>query len=412
MASKRETPQEGAPSDPPPNREDLNKKIAKLRSKIEGFNAKLQELDKKDTKDPESDKLSDERRGLQARIKEMRDDIDAVQSEKTLLRNRISEIDAARRERQDMMKTQREGEGRAPFESLEEIEAEIRRLQFKQETGTGGLKQEAKLRKEVKDLNVFKSTFTSRQFSKDELTKMNDERNGIIEQLQAIQEKIEGLRKDREGISEKLSAVSDRQNVGKGAQQTVRQERQGIRDQTSKCYDEIRKLRTDFDADYTAWRQKKDEERQKEQARRQLEQKERAEIEAKKRQQREEEYREREELRKAKDLERTRKAEEFAKFKKMNPHEDEITQCDILIQYLTQPAPKIIAAPKPKSTTSFDAAKFAQPGMVAFKKKPESEEKLSFGAKKAPAPKPKEPKAPKPASDPVVKPKVVRYIYC
>ena len=72
------------------------------------------------------------------------------------------------------------------------------------------------------------------------------------------------------------------------------------------------------------WRKKRDEEREKERQRREAERKARDAKRA-----------ELAEQRRLKDEERAKAQREFAQLKRLNPHEDEIASCEVLIAYLS-----------------------------------------------------------------------------
>jgi hypothetical protein len=89
----------------------------------------------------------------------------------------------------------------------------------------------------------------------------------------------------------------------------------------------------------------------------------------------------------AKEEERVRAQKEYNRLKRLNPYDDEIVTCGILIQYLSNDSGH---KEKPRPVVQhFNAAAFAKPGMQQFKRSAAEEDAWLMGSKKKKAPKQK-----------------------
>eukprot|EP00994_Dinema_validum_P004900 NODE_297_length_1951_cov_106.018402_g208_i0.p1 GENE.NODE_297_length_1951_cov_106.018402_g208_i0~~NODE_297_length_1951_cov_106.018402_g208_i0.p1 ORF type:complete len:546 (+),score=202.08 NODE_297_length_1951_cov_106.018402_g208_i0:64-1638(+) len=365
-------------NDPPPSRDDLHIKRNEIKIKIDALQKQLDDMNKGEKRDPEQDQIRNDRQQLQGQVAEKRIEIDKRKTDQNKLRDKIRVIDNHKKELREKTKDMK-----CDFSSVEAVDEEIRKLEYQMESrGFSSLQKEKNMISRIKSLENSKKSLKERDSVVGTVTDMDESRREYLDQVQALQSEIEEFRRQRDELHTQLQEVSQRQNAGKEAQQSTRQAKQAVRDQITELFGEIKTIKEQFDADMIAWRARKEAERVKEREKRAAEQKLRQERAAA-----------RAEEKRLKDEARMMEAKELSRIKKLNPHEEEIASCDMLIHYLTNDQHH---REKQRQAAQFDPTKneltAVQKGLVPFKRNEAEEDAWLFGKKKKPAPKPK-PKA-------------------
>jgi len=273
------------------------------------------------------------------------------------------------------------------FTTVPDIQAEISRLQRKQETVSMSLADEKKLIKEIEMLQASKRTAEELRSKQGDLDGIKSDRKSISADLTAKDKEIDSIQKEIDAQFKVVKELTDKQSTQRGAVDELIKRREELKKELDEKFTEKNELRSAFREDTNEWYQNQ-----------------RA-VKAQRQLQYEEEKKKREEE-KAEWLKKKEEAE-LAK----TPYEEEMALCDYLADYLTkayltdeaEEAEKKAKAAEEKAKADIVAVKddpFA--GFKAMSKKDDQDEvyfgkgKKGKGGKKAGKPKPK--KASKPVT--------------
>jgi len=361
-----------------PSKESLEAEIAAIEADIEAIRAERKALQSKidsaigGNKQQKNSPLGRERDALN----KLKNRKGLMVEQKRHIRTRLENIKADSDRLNDQTKHARSG---MKFTTVAEIDKEISRLRYKQETSSMSLSDEKKLIREIENLQASKRTAEELQSKKSSLESIKEDRKTVQAELNAKSAEIDAIQKEIDAQALVVKEMTDKQSSQRGAVDDLIKQREDLKTKMDEKFKEKNELKTQFHEKTNDWYNNQ-----------------RA-IKAQKQIEYEKEKKRREEE-KAVWLKKLEE-EELAK----TPYEEEMALCDYLANYLTNTY--LVDAQAEKSKAAEEKAKsdvvavkddpFA--GFKAVSKK--SDDEIYFGkAKGAKASKPKPKKASKPVA--------------
>ena len=298
--------------------------------------------------------------------------------QKRHIRTRLENIKADSDRLNDQTKNARSG---MKFTTVAEIEKEISRLRFKQETSSMSLADEKRLIREIENLQASKRTAEELQSKKSSLESIKEDRKTVQAELNAKSSEIDAIQKEIDAQAKVVQDMLDKQSSQRGAVDDLIKQREDLKAKMDEKFKEKSELKTQFHETTNDWYNNQ-----------------RA-IKAQKQMEYEKEKKRREEE-KAVWLKKLEE-EELAK----TPYEEEMALCDYLANFLTmtylvdaqQDAEKAKAAEERAKSDVVAVKDDPFAGFKAVSKK--SDDEIYFGkAKGGKTSKPKPKKASKPVA--------------
>lgn len=363
-----------------PSKESHEAEIATIDAEIESIRADRKALQNKidavigGNKQQKNSPLGRERDALN----KLKNRKGLMVEQKRHIRTRLENIKADSDRLNDQTKNTRSG---MKFTTVVDIEKEISRLRFKQETSSMSLADEKRLIREIETLQASKRTAEELQSKKSSLESIKEDRKTVQAELNAKSNEIDAIQKEIDAQSKVVQDVLDKQSSKRDTVDDLIKQREDLKAKMDEMFKEKSELRIQFHEKTNDWYNNQ-----------------RA-IKAQKQMEYETEKKRREEQ-KAEWLKKVEE-EELAK----TPYEEEMALCDYLANFLTktyladaqQDTEKVKAAEE-RSKSDVVAVKddpFA--GFKAVNKK--SDDVIYFGkAKGAKSSKPKPKKASKPVA--------------
>eukprot|EP01065_Artemidia_motanka_P017576 TRINITY_DN2101_c0_g2_i2.p1 TRINITY_DN2101_c0_g2~~TRINITY_DN2101_c0_g2_i2.p1 ORF type:complete len:543 (+),score=320.09 TRINITY_DN2101_c0_g2_i2:90-1631(+) len=357
------------PADAPkePDRVKMKDSIEKLRADATRARDRLTSIKEKLSarqEDPERTAMQEEKKALIQQRKALEDRIMEKVSERNVVQTKLREArNATRDAEREVRELNRE---LRDYKSVEEVDAAIKRLEFRLETGGAAtLKGEKRIMQEIKALQSQRAKFAVLDDKLGQIQARSRDVGGDQKELQRV---IDEMREEsiclREKIDETSQRISGRSDQGQ--MQALRAERDELNKKVSGYYAEMDKIRATFDEQKKKFEEFKAEHKKLEDAAWEKKRQEQAAERAKK-----------EEERRLKEL-------EIAAVKRLNPHEDEIAMCESLIAYLNA---KVRSSAdderRAMAVKQFDASAAAgAKGMAVLSKGKSEDDALNFGMKK------------------------------
>lgn len=361
-----------------PSKESHEAEIAAIEADIEAIRAERKALQSKidsaigGNKQQKNSPLGRERDALN----KLKNRKGLMVEQKRHIRTRLENIKADSDRLNDQTKHARSG---MKFTTVAEIDKEISRLRYKQETSSMSLSDEKKLIREIENLQASKRTAEELQSKKSSLESIKEDRKTVQAELNAKSAEIDAIQKEIDAQALVVKEMTDKQSSQRGAVDDLIKQREDLKTKMDEKFKEKNELKTQFHEKTNDWYNNQ-----------------RA-IKAQKQIEYEKEKKRREEEKSVwlKKLEE----EELAK----TPYEEEMALCDYLANYLTTTYLVDAQAEKAKA-----AEEKAKSDVVAVKDDPfagfkavskKSDDEIYFGkAKGAKASKPKSKKASKPVA--------------
>eukprot|EP01060_Flectonema_neradi_P029894 TRINITY_DN423_c2_g1_i1.p1 TRINITY_DN423_c2_g1~~TRINITY_DN423_c2_g1_i1.p1 ORF type:complete len:501 (+),score=173.33 TRINITY_DN423_c2_g1_i1:51-1553(+) len=338
------------PADAPkmPSYDEMNANIQKVRDTVEKHKKKMEELKAR------NDNLggeSEERKQAREELKKLRDDKAKLLTDLSSLRTKNRKIaeEARNTEREirevtsELRKEQRGGNIELDPKA---IDNKIKELEFKIESGgVGSLKGERRVMQEIKQYTAMKEKSKELLAKSDGMLDAKSRAEKSRGERDSNQKVIDSLTDDLTTVIDAITKVKETLDATSSNDERakIRQEKDDLREEINKCFAEMDKIRATHKEKkeaYNEWKKDYDKE-----------------VEAEIKRQREARA-----LKEKEDAERREKdAIEYEELKKLNPYEDEIKECTVLIDYLKRKADLKHTAPpaskKTENTEEFDAAK-------------------------------------------------------
>lgn len=209
-----------------------------------------------------------------------------------------------------LVKDKKDAKSSVRFNSVEEIEKEIKKLQKLQETTSMSLTEEKKLIKEMDALMGSKDKVKDLKSKDASLDGVKKQRSAINDDIKAKDKEIDAVSKDMDEVGGKIKALAEKETDKRSIMDALFKEREGFKKEISVVLKEKDTMRDDYRDTNNAWWNSQ-----------------RA-VRAQKQLQYEEEQKARQEEKKA-----FQKKQEEEELKKI-PYEEEQGLCDYLADYL------------------------------------------------------------------------------
>ncbi|CAM6109665.1 unnamed protein product [Calypogeia fissa] len=361
-----------------PNKATLDEDVAKVFDEIDGFQGRIAEIKALiDSKQQNKQITSAEVLDARTKLNELTASFRKVMDEKKVIRE---ELDHADKLRERMRADARAVRDKLPYVRMEQIDEEVKKLEYRMSHTSLTLQEEKKLLQQVKDLTKSRDFVKDYNDRLDQITQDEGSRGEILDKIREKDAILNDLRAKQEEQRKVLAQIKE-----KDASHTV--DIPALIEERNEAFEKIKVLREQVKEIKAEFRNKEEEywERERQWKEQQALQR-RREYEK-----READRKEREKIRKQ------REAENY-----IEPYTDEIIMVDQLSSYLQKYAPAVeeaaAAAAAGASSTTPQKAEIVAPkgvGTVLVSKKNKFDEETdswfsgkSKGKKaKAPAPK-------------------------
>jgi uncharacterized coiled-coil DUF342 family protein len=282
-------------------------------AKLNELNAQFEKLKKE--KDKVQEKIeATMTSGKNTEMGKARDAMAALRSKKGKLidekRSIRAELDVLRKLGDKLVSEKKDAKSEVKFNSVEEIDAELKKLQRRQETTSMSLTEEKKLIKEMDLLMKSKDKVKDVKAKDASLDGVKKQRTAINESIKAKDKEIDAVTKEMDEVGAKIKSLSEKETDKRSVLDGLFKERDGFKKEISVVLKEKDTLRDEYREMNNGWWNSQ-----------------RA-VKAQRQMQYEEEKKAREEERAA-----FLKAKEEEELKKI-PYEEEMGLCDYLAEYL------------------------------------------------------------------------------
>jgi len=291
-----------------PSKDKHEAELAVLSEEVEAMKVKRQEIQSKIDEVMDSNRTSavSKERDALARLRSQKG---ALITEKKAIRARL---DATRNQSERLFEGQKAAKQSVKFTNIADIDAEIKKLQRRQETTSMSLSEEKRLIKEMDALQASKKLVAQLKTQEVNLENVKEQRKLIAVEIAAKDKEIDAVQAEIDVQQTKIKSMSEKETDSRSKIQGLLSERDTIRSEINDKLKEKDKARQIFREANNAWYDYQ-----------------RA-IRAQRKMQQEEERRQREEERLA--ILKAREEEELKKI----PYEEEQMLCDYLADYLTK----------------------------------------------------------------------------
>lgn len=313
----------GGPKEP--NFQDFHGQLQKLSAEKSTSFEKLTEIREQldGQRNDEDDSVKQERRRLQDRMKEIREERKKLNGMKE---DKFSERQGLQNERKALQRQIQDfSEELSGFDSLEAIEGAINRVLIHMETGSGSLKSEKKTLMRVNQLEKAKSMVQQLRLLEERNQDAANEDRELGQEYTKIRSDMENLDKQFKSVAGEKDAAQKLEKKSFGDRDALREKRTGIRAEIDEVNVKITELRAKFDEGKVVWNKWREEAQKIWQAERDAQQKE---WEIKKA---------------ARDAQYKADKKAAKALKRLNPYAKEIDACSALIRFLNDKAANHLA---------------------------------------------------------------------
>jgi chromosome segregation ATPase len=314
-----------------PSREDLNCEVSKVYEEINALQARAEEISslvngRHQGRNSLSAQIVDARKRLSELIMQFK----SVLDEKKAIKEELDMADEARGRMRQEARSLRD---KLPFVRVEEIDDEIKKIDYRIAHTSLTSQEEQRLIKQVSNLRksrdfVFEYTAKAEKLSTDESS-----RSALLQKIKEKDQILNGIKKQQEEERKQIESLKEKENTQLSDIPALIEEKNAAFDKIKSLRDHISQLRNDFQLkEQEHWSKEKEWRQQQAMDRKQKFEK------------REAEWKEREEIRRQKQLENY-----------VPPYTDELITCDQLFSYLQKFVPlekEPASAPQQAETVS------------------------------------------------------------
>jgi len=141
------------------------------------------------------------------------------------------------------------------FANIKDIEAEISRLQRKQETSSMSLADEKKLIKDIEALQASRRTAEELRSKQGDLDEIKEDRKSISAELNAKDTEIDAIQKEIDAQAKVVKELSEKQSTKRGVVDDLIKRREEIRKEVDEKYAERKELNARFRVGTNEWYQ-------------------------------------------------------------------------------------------------------------------------------------------------------------
>jgi len=221
---------------------ELNAQFEKLKKDKDAIQAKI-EAAMTHGKNTEMGKARDAMQVLRKKKGEMID-------EKRTIR---AELDVLKQVGDKLVKDKKDAKSSVRFNSVEEIEAEIKKLQKLQETTSMSLTEEKKLIKEMDALMGSKDKVKDLKSKDASLDGVKKQRGSVMDNIKAKDKEIDAVTKEMDEIGAKIKSLSEKETDKRSILDALFKERDGFKKEISVVLKEKDALRDDYREQNNSW---------------------------------------------------------------------------------------------------------------------------------------------------------------
>mmetsp|Transcript_1225 Transcript_1225/g.4061 ORF Transcript_1225/g.4061 Transcript_1225/m.4061 type:complete len:483 (+) Transcript_1225:124-1572(+) len=293
-----------------PDRAAHEASLNKLQAALDRYNARINTI--KDTIDQKRESRKQVSSGsalTRSRMSELSAAIKGRMDERQTIREELLVVDAARERLREESRTIRDG---LPYSRVEDINAEISRLEDSIQHTTMTLNEEKRLMQRIKDLSRSREQVRQYHERLGKITEEEQYRKGIIERIRAKDQEINALKAEQAELRKLLDSARNKEEAEVADVPSLSAERNKCAELLRETRSQIRTMRVEFKAKEDEYYQ-----RERELRAQMNEEKKRRWEEA------QEERKRRAEERKKRDLENA-----------VEPYTEEVVMCEQLAAYL------------------------------------------------------------------------------
>jgi len=243
---------------------DLSKPIPRLEkpdkdahdSKLNELNAEFEKLKKE--KDKVQLKIeSAMSSGKNSEIGKAKDAMQVFRKEKGKLidekRAIRAELDVLKQVGDKLVKDKKDAKSTVRFNSVEEIDAEIKRLQKRQETTSMSLTEEKKLIQEINSLMTSKDKVKDLKSKDVSLDGVKKQRGVVMDNIKAKDKEIDAVTKEMDVVGAKVKGLAEKDSEKRSLLDGLFKERDGFKKEISVVLKEKDTMRDEYRENNNAW---------------------------------------------------------------------------------------------------------------------------------------------------------------
>lgn len=163
------------------------------------------------------------------------------------------QLDSLKNQADKLVKDKKDAKSNIRFNSAEEIDAEVARLQKQQETTSMSLNEEKRLIKEMDALKASKDKIKDVKSKETDLDSVKKKRTEINESIKAKDKEIDAVTKEQDEVGAKIKAMSEKETDKKSVLDALFKERDKLKKDISVVLKEKDAVRDDFRDKTNAW---------------------------------------------------------------------------------------------------------------------------------------------------------------
>ncbi len=232
-----------------PSKEDHDKELDAFNEEVEKIKAERQAI--QDKIDAEMDRGKGSETGqIREQVAALRTKKGMLIEEKKKLRNKLDQTKDAT---DKLVKDRKDTRSNVRFSKVEEVDAEISKLQRRQETTSMSLTEEKKLIQEINSLQSSKKLLADLKNKEGEFDDIKEQRKSISAQLTAKDKEIDAVSKEMDDLQAKHKEMSERETDKRDATKALLNERDELRKKMSAVLKEKDACRAAFREKSDAW---------------------------------------------------------------------------------------------------------------------------------------------------------------
>ena len=164
-----------------------------------------------------------------------------------------AELDVLKQVGDKLVKDKKDAKSSVRFNSVEEIEAEIKKLQRRQETTSMSLTEEKQLIKEIDGLLASKGKVKDLKSKDASLDDIKKQRGTINDRIKAKDKEIDAVSKEMDEVGAKIKSLAEKDTAKRSTLDSLFKERDGFKKEISVVLKEKDTVRDDFREKNNAW---------------------------------------------------------------------------------------------------------------------------------------------------------------
>jgi len=164
-----------------------------------------------------------------------------------------AELDVLKQVGDKLVKDKKDARSSVRFNSVEEIEAELKKLQKLQETTSMSLTEEKKLIKEMDGLKASKDKVKDLKSKDASLDGVKKQRSAINDSLKAKDKEIDAVTKEMDVVGSKIKALAEKETDKRAVLDGLFKERDGFKKEISVVLKEKDTMRDDYREKNNSW---------------------------------------------------------------------------------------------------------------------------------------------------------------